>query len=72
MGVGKVSRQGGTNWKLGGMISRRGSTTLGLSGRGTWGRLLGKALAKASAFLLACSSLKATELGLGEERQGSA
>ena len=47
------------------MISRRGSTNLGLSGRGTWRGLLGKALAKAFPFLLACSSLKSTDLGHG-------
>ena len=50
---------------LDGRISCRGSTILRLRGRGTWGRLLGKALAKAFAFLFACGSLNATELGLG-------
>ena len=33
--------------------------------RSTWGRLQRKALAKAFAVLLACGSIKATELGLG-------
>ena len=40
MGVGKVSRWEGTSWML--------------YGGYTWGRLLGKTLAKAFAFLLAC------------------
>ena len=46
------------------MIPRQGSTNLGLSGRGTWGRLLGKAFSKTFPFLLACNSLQSTDLGL--------
>ena len=51
MGLGKVSRWSGTG--------------LGLRGRGSRSRLLSKALAEAFAILLACGSLKTTELGLG-------
>ena len=64
-GVRKVSRRGGTHWGLGGMISRLSSTNSRLGGRGTWSRLLDKALAKAFPFQLARDSLKSTGLGLG-------
>ena len=54
MGLGKVAPWSGTSWLLYGRIS----TSLGLGGRGTRGKFLGKALAKAFTILLAGGSLK--------------